>query len=183
MTGIDGFPEEVQARIEDLDRRIEGARAEEEDHQRALSRLQNDLAQSMALRKAVFETAEIFLRNAETQLDHGRRDAMLNVSLGEPNLPPDRKPRRDIRSEVLEAVRITGPTTVSSIVAGLNCQRKQVELALFYHDRGGRVAESPAGVWRVVPADPAPWESAKNGQQTHTLPDYYRQEEPAEDEA
>jgi chaperonin cofactor prefoldin len=68
MTDVDRlqfhFPKEVQARIEDLDRRIEGARAEEEDHQRALSRLQIDLAQSMALRKAVFDTAEAFLRNA-----------------------------------------------------------------------------------------------------------------------
>jgi hypothetical protein len=158
MTDISQFPEEVQARIEDLDRRIEGARAEEEDHQRALSRLQNDLAQSMALRKAVFETAEIFLRNVPDLrktvfnpdwIDQAE-NAAANAALGRKVSGPRASKRRDIRSEVLEAVRITGPTTVSSIVAGMNCQRKQVEAALAYHDRGGRVAESPAGVWSVA---------------------------------
>ncbi len=202
MTDIDRlqfhFPEEVQARIEDLDRRIEGARAEEEDHQRALSRLQNDLAQSMALRKAVFETAEIFLRNVPSQLDQSQGLAV-DVPGPESLCPATRneRKRRDIRGEVLAAVRITGPTTVSGIVVGLNCQRKQVETALAYHERDGRVAEGPAGVWHLgatVARDSVraggdlEWPKeflAGNGQQTHTLPDYRQDsEEPAaEDEA
>lgn len=151
MTDETQFPEEVRAKLAEIDDELESNKAHRDAAKAEIDRLNIEHFRYLQIRGAIWSTAEMCMR-ALMPPDLARQVE----TLGQDSLLPPERRRRDIRGEVLAFVTNRSPCgPVSYIAAGLVTSVTSVERALAWHERDGRLIETN-GVWRVASADTPP---------------------------
>lgn len=148
MTDETQFPEEVRAKLAEIDDELESNKAHRDAANAEVDRLNIEHFRYLQIRAAIWSTAEACMRASWSATT-----VRMIPQECEPIPPADtERKRRDIRGEVLAFVVQCGPgvlPTAQGIANGIDAPQASVERALDWHESHGRLAESPTGSWSV----------------------------------